>query len=364
MTGVNTFSGNTSIGLAINTLGAITSLTKLTVDNNSGSYGASFSNNFGGALGAVTLSGTNSFSGNTIGGLSLTSIGAITINNLTASNNGVASGNGAYIDNSTAATPMNVTLSGTNVLSGNRDTGLQILTDGAVTLNNLTASDNVTGFGLALTALTDAKAVTLNGTNKFNGNNSDGANITAKGTITLNNVTANDNGDDGLDIQNESSSVAQAVKLTGTNVFMNNVGYGANVNSLGAISANNLTSSYNGVGLWLDNDEPASVAATATVTLTGVNTFSYNTNSGLIIHSVGLVTLSKITADGNGNNGVDVTTDSNVTITCGSVNGNTARGLTFTTPGLVTLKGVIASGNGTFDTFIAGGGSITTIRTC
>jgi hypothetical protein len=364
LTGVNTFSGNTSIGLAINTLGAITSATKLTIDNNSGSYGASLSNNFGGALGAITLNGTNSISGNTSEGLSVTSVGAITINNLTASNNGVASGTGAYLDNSSAATPMNITLSGTNTLSGNQVTGLWISTDGAVTLNNLTASDNITGFGLALNASTDAKAVTLNGTNKFNGNDQDGANITAKGIITLNNVTASDNGDDGLDIQNLASSAPQAVKLTGTNVFMNNVGYGVNVDSIGAVSANNVTATYNGTGMFIDNDNPGSVAATATVTLTGVNTFSYNTNFGLFIRALGIVTMAKVTADGNGADGVDLVSSSNVTITCGSINGNGVNGLDITTPGLVTLKGVISSGNGGTDILLGGGATLMTVRTC
>jgi hypothetical protein len=83
----------------------------------------------------------------------------------------------------------------------------------------------------------------------------------------------------------------------------------------------------------------------------------------LWISSNGVISLSKITSDGNGGLGVLVSTDGNVTITCASITNNGGGvGLQVSTLGLLTLKGVVSAGQ-TTDLSLAYG-TLTVIRTC
>jgi hypothetical protein len=263
---------------------------------------------------------------------------------------------------------MNVTLTGVNTFNDNGYFGLNVLTLGAVSLNSVTANDNdaiasVQGVVIDNQA-TDGKAVTISGTNTFNGNTGNGLQIWSKGAVTLNNVTANDNSVSGADIQNYTSvSAPQFVKLNGTNAFIGNTDTGLQVISRGAITVNNLTanSNLNG-GALLDNDETGATAL-STITLTGTHYFNENTNLGLRIRSTSTVTLSKLTADDNTGKGVEITTGGNITLACASITSNGSVGLDIISSGLtITLKGVISSGNT--------GGNIVTpvtpiiVRTC
>jgi len=82
------------------------------------------------------------------------------------------------------------------------------------------------------------------------------------------------------------------------------------------------------------------------VTLTGVNTFSGNSVTGLFILSAGDVSLNNVAADGNTGDGVYVASLKNVTLTCASITTNDGTGLFISAlVGKVTLKGVFAYGN-------------------
>jgi hypothetical protein len=344
LTGTNTFSDNRTYGLAIRTKGAITSATKLTVNNNQ-SHGALLDNNEPSAVGGITLSGSNTFNGNTYSGLDVSSLGAIAVSNLTADDNGWF---GAYLINNAAGSAMNVTLSGKVHTSGNLNgDGVHVVSIGSISLSSVTADQNVFD-GLDLDnsgATADGKGVTISGTNLItNSTFGNGVLITSKGPITINNLTSNDNGLAGLFADNSYATVTpQTAKLTGTNVFNDNDDFGAAIVSDGAITVNNVTANGNvDAGLYLNND-----SGTAGVTVTGVNTFNANDVHGLWILTNGNISLSKITADGNGGKGLYIwPTAGNVTITCGSFTNNTGIGLDIdTTPGTITLKGVVYSGN-------------------
>jgi hypothetical protein len=185
------------------------------------------------------------------------------------------------------------------------------------------------------------------------------------GPITVNNLTAKDSAtSSGAELNNQSAAGTWAIKLTGTNLFTGNSQSGVEIWANGAVTVNNVTATGSATGMLIDNDA-LGIGSPQTVTVTGVNNFNYNDFYGLQIRSHGVVTLSKVTADGSTfGSGVYITTSANITITCGSMTNNDVNGLMYNTPGLVTLKGVVASGNGTADFSIGGGGTLVVVRTC
>ena len=95
------------------------------------------------------------------------------------------------------------------------------------------------------------------GTNVFTGNNGDGLIIRSDGNITLNNITAENDTSDGVNIENHTSNTQGFVSITGTNSFSGNNSDGLYVKSDGYIALNNVTAnnSSNDSGVRLDNNE-------------------------------------------------------------------------------------------------------------
>lgn len=370
LSGFNTFNSNDQ-GLSIITKGAVTSSTGINASNNTASYGAQITNSAGDGT-AVTLSGTNTFTVNQTNGLVIQSEGAITINAITATGNGIGASNGfgASLDNDNDPLKLsNITISGVNNFSGNYSGGLLATSRGAINLSSATASNTVAGTGVELNnefSTSEGKTVTLGGTYVFNDNDTSGLIIISRGAITLNNITANgSNSSAGVSINNSAATAAQLVKLTGTSQFNGNGATGFAVTSHGAITTNNVTANENGsIGVYLNNDF---ASFTGGVTMTGINNFLANDSSGLWLVSNGVVALSNLTADGNGvsgsSDGLHISTDGNVTLTCGWIANNDDIGVSVTTLGTLTLKGVISSGNSGGD-FSLTYGSYIPVRTC
>ena len=407
----------------------------------------------------VTLTGVNTFTSNWNSGLEIWSSGLVSLSNVTAKWNGnyyeaspaysflgpdgteVGCGNtinngandfyvgcGAYIDNSAAFTPLGVTITGTNLFDGNTLTGLTVISDGLISLSNVTANNNGwfadwsdvtpdTVFGFGADLISNFKGVTLTGTNTFNGNWEYGLHVDALETITINNLTANWNGDRGAFLQNQfdqkhanvtitgfattdgnggdglsiftNGSVslinvnanqnagdgayidayddllssqggsAANVRILGANSFTGNAVTGLEVYSDGVITLNNITANRNGgTGALLDSNTLAHgswlLPTATTINLTGVNTFNRNSNSGLEFNARGNVTMTKITADRNGGNGVLGAATGNITLTCGSMTGNTLKGY-FLSAFRVTLTGVNTFGNGSPNSAVSTG---------
>jgi hypothetical protein len=331
----------------------------------------------------VTVNGTNGFYWNGDSGLVIFTYGTITLNNITANDNGqnaaADTGWGAYLDNcgydsllgdcTDAVTPKGITLNGTNTFNGNFQDGLWATSLGLIKGNNLTANlngehgaylDNQWGAG-------SVGGITLTGTNNFEGNGSDGLLALSHGTITMSNISANWNLGNGAFIDNWSITGPQVnVTLTGTNNFLGNgdsiafTGSGLIVWTEGNITINNLTANWNQEdGAYLNNWNYAFL--TPFVKLTGVNTFRGNGDWGLYVDSAGAVDLTKVTADANGD-GVYVGADGNIIITCGSMTNNTGFGWSIGSLGTVTLKGVFAYGNGTNED--PWNGTFTRFRAC
>jgi hypothetical protein len=228
------FNGNAGNGLYITASGAVT-LTNVTAGSNINGIGAYIINS--GNTAAVTINGaSNDFSANYQTNLAIQSKGAVTLANVTA--NGSTNGYGAQIDNKASSNNAVVNLSGINTFNNNYYGGLVVSSKGAITVNDLTASGNgvsVNGIGADLENNLNGSmgGVTLSGVNIFNGNGHDGLIVKSYGAIKASNLIVLGNGYDGVYLDNCNyggitcnTPATQSVTLTGSSQFENNAGNG------------------------------------------------------------------------------------------------------------------------------------------
>jgi hypothetical protein len=297
--------------------------------------------------------------------------------------------NGAILDN-TAGTGT-VTINNSEFLN-NEGAGLYVYSNGAITTNNLVANSNGDYGAYLDNSFAQGKAVTLKGFKQFNNNGEnagaygDGLMVISAGTITLSNVVANSNFGNGIYLNNTISTAKLGITLGGTNFMMNNGGDGAVLYSYGAITASNLNASGNdGYGAVLDNCDYDGVSnclvtVAKTVKLTGVNTFTDNgsTNEGgLLISSLGAITVSNLIASDNVGDGADIINEytsfsgvnSSGTFTLtgyGIFQNNGGNGLEAHSYGNIVLTNIDASYNGVdgmyLTAFKATGGSGITLN--
>ncbi|MBL8098032.1 MAG: right-handed parallel beta-helix repeat-containing protein [Anaerolineales bacterium] len=358
--GVTTSTTPNTAALEIETTKKIT-LTNVDVDNNTGVHGTWLENNDGVLASDVVI--TNStFTENGLNGLSVASDGTIIITNLVANSNGLF---GAYLYNVSAATPKAVTILGTvNQTKFNDGAGLVIFSKGAVTVNSLSSNNN-DGEGVYIDNTTGTGAVTFTGTNIFRENVLSGIKVISNGAITINNLAANDNGQGALHgygafLDNSTASTPMPVKLTGTNEFYSNYFGGLVISSDGAITVNNLTAAWNTNGFGADLRNDANSLVPQNITITGYSNVSNNATSyGMFIATYGVVSLTKVTADGNGSWGLWVqnhtgTLPKAVTISGANSFSNNAGsdGLTITSLGAITLNNIIANNNGGYGAYL------------
>ena len=347
----NRFVDNGDLGLNITTRGAVT-LSSITASMNAAD-GVRVNNIASGAAAPqnVSLSGVSRFDHNGSTGLAVYTYGAIVASNVTASSNGVR---GAFLDNASgAASARPITLSGVNLFEHNGWQGLYAQSLGAIAVSNATARWNGNDGLLLDNRLSGATAgVTLSGASLFEGNDGFGVQVLSYGPITLSNVTARTNLAGGAYLMTWGAATPQKVTLTGANAFTDNgdtflaTGHGLWVLADGPIAVSNLTASGNAQsGAMLDNLTYYASGAPG-ITLSGACTFVNNGGDGLFFMTMGAATLSKVVADGNGQDGVDGLAHGSITITTGSLTANSGTGLKLWTPAVATLKGVFAYGNG------------------
>jgi hypothetical protein len=356
LTGYGNVFGNALFGLTAFSTGAVT-LANLTANNNIGGMGVRIDNDFNNLKPAnVTLTGINQFIGNADDGLNIYSLGAIVINNVTASDNGdPVAADGVYINNEGGLKPAVVTLNGVNTFNNNFGNGLQIHSLGSIVVNKITANDNTTaGAWLDNEVSSFTAPITFLGFAILNNNGADGLTTWSNGAITINNITANFNGNYGLNSYNyydllSTSSVN--VTINGVNTFNGNFGDGLHVVTDGMITLNNITANDNGgFGGYLDN----TANLLKNIVINGTNNFVSNSTSGLYFNASGAVTITRITADENDDevggaptaDGIEGIAAGSITLTCGSLTNNEGNGYNLTsTGGTITLKGIFTFGN-------------------
>ena len=236
-----------------------------------------------------------------------------------------------------------------NRISDNGDQGLDVATNGTITIANLNAEENGDEVGESNATLNntgDAVASTVNVSNSlFNGAGDSGAgdhglHILAKGAVILTNVEASNNNLHGIFIENEQIA-GQSVTLTNLDAF-NNGDVGIYVYSGGNVIARDLTTCGN-------SSYGTNVYTTGNITLTGLNYFNNNQGFGLYIETNGNINLANLTADRNVSQGIFAsvnTAGGTLTINNANANYNGVNGMYLNASNNILVNKVYALNNG------------------
>lgn len=293
--------------LEVETTGDI-DVDEVTASNNAAGSGASLDTCvYDSATGLCTGSGDitvtfSDFDDNAFNGLVTDSAGDTSLDQVSADDNGL---NGAYITGADDDGTGNVSVQNSQFTGNDSGAGLDVYSDGNVSLNNVIGDSNFTGLLLDATGGTGTITVT---TSQASDNDGTGLHAESYGDITLAQFTAERNAADG----------AYLFAYGTANIFVNtNSHFEENV-QIGLFAK-----AYDG-DIWVaditvdGNDVTRDGAFLKTYGSGGVrvdsSSFDDNLRSGLLIGSGGLVDLNGVTADGNGKHGVEVY--STYTLTC------------------------------------------------
>jgi putative surface-exposed virulence protein len=342
----NIFDENDGSNLVIDTLGAVV-LQKMEADDSVNGYGIQVVH-----AGSVTLTSIYATS-NPLIGVDVTSTGAITVIGLKTNNN---SQSGAELDNHLGSGGVTVKSSHLDINFGAGPFGgLIISTNGAVLLDTVSVDDNG-GLGADILVNNPSTAAVTVNKSTFNDNNGDGLHVTNQGSITINGVSASNNhggGSNGAYLDNHIGS--GNVNVLGINNFSFNNLHGLGIFSKGSVTIGNVTAenNYNGVGIGVDN---ATWGGTGAVTITTALARG-NHLSGIAIDTNGAVTLTGIQALFNGTssdmNGINLSTvNKNVLVQNSVISGNGKNGIYASLgSGILTVKKTYYMGNNTDDPY-------------
>ena len=392
----NDFSGNGANGIEVYVHDGNVTLYNIAADDNTGN-GARLGNSSNPIGGNIYID-TDSF--NDVGGFSYFgeagdwnganglvayAKGDIILYNITADAN---KGDGTYLDNSSGTGNIRVSDSifGETVSSlGNVGYGLEIHSSGnnnasedAIDLYGVTADYNGLG-GARLDGAGAGNHYTVNiipsnsmTGNEFSYNGSDGLDVTSPGQILLADVVADYNGQSGSgagavlnNVAIDSPSVTIYTFFMNHNDFSHNHGDGLDIISHGGISLTDVAADYNnGQGAYIgDTGGSWPYAVTIGVSSSSHDDFNNNQDNGLEVFSNSSITLTDVIADdntgGNGaylNNCIDTggaglcTGSGNVVVDPGAsdssaFNGNHFNGLSILSTGSVSLNAVTAVNN-------------------
>ena len=262
---------------------------------------------------------------------------------------------------------------------GNYGTGLNAYAAGSINANDIKSSNNINGGGGCPLScgngifLNGTNGVQLSGVNTFTNNGWTGVDALSYGDITLNNVTATGNQGFGSYLVSYGGSTT----LSGTNTFSSNGADGVLISSASNVNVNGPISldgnSWSGLEIWSSgditlNDITATgnlasgtyLSAGGTISLHGANEFSNNAYTGLFASSYGPVTLNNLTAGGNGGNGVLIYSNGSVSATgTNSFFNNGWTALEIWSSSDITLNDVTATDNYQWGSYLIGAGNIT-----
>lgn len=320
---------------------------------------------------------TNStFNANDDNGLEVYSKGEITINNVSATGNGY---DGIDVDNtiSSSYAPITVTNS---TSQQNANDGFKVYSAGTITLDNVNANNNDDDGAEVYNDVSLDYAIHVSNSNfNGNGQtalNGYGLDISSFGEVTISNVSASNNQgstEDNLGLYVDNTFFGNYAPVTITNsVFNGNVGgedsLGLAVFSDGKITLQNVTANQNGdssgyesFGAVLDN----SCGCASEDILVKDSTFNGNVAdgdvTGLVAASNGVITLRNVSASNNtsisdeswgadlGNTYAGVDDDASIKVVNSSFDNNVGAtdglGLYVTSQGDITLNKVSASNN-------------------
>jgi len=373
--GVNTIHSNGDDGLQINTTRNIT-LNKLTVSGSS-EDGINVEN--AGPTSNLLLNDVSSW-GNDGWGIAAEVGGTVTWNRGGAWDNGqdpLQEGGGAELRNYFSGLPKNITLKDV-VFDGNLgDHGLSLETLGSITLTNISASGNTEGAGIHFEALEGQGGnftilrTKPEGYNTINNNGLEGLYIFTRGNITLNRVQVNENVSQNAHLDTcQSLGVCKgvgAVMIKGTSSFPVQFNGRRSNEGLFIFAAGNITLS----GIQVNQNAVDGLDATSingSVSVLGMgNQFNHNgqdltaQGGGVIIYAKGNITLMNFQAEENDGKGVLLDNTSgigNITITAtvpnftNRVYNNTEQGMEIFSNGIVLVNKVNVAENDNGGLFI------------
>jgi len=367
----NIFDNNANTGLLIRTWGTV-SLNYIQAGGNNGD-GANINNtseSLDGTGGKNITLNYGKFNGNSGDGIEMLSFGVINAK-LGSYNVSGNTGHGVNLDNSGAALPKNISLTG-GVFENNTLSAVYILSKGNVTVSSTKANNNQShGFEIDNTIGTGAGNVTLTGLTATNNSSTTddvevyGVYVKSDGNIGVKSLNANKNGSsagskigNGAYFNNSTAETAKTVSISSSH-FDENFGYGVRVDSKGAIT---FTSSYAdkntraavdaalAYGAWLNNAFSTAIAPPA-VTVTS-SYFRSNLGKGLEVDSKGAVTVKSSLAEANKKGGYDINNKQaglgkgNVTLSGLKAFDNYALGLLVESAGNISASSLNITGNG------------------
>ena len=242
-------------------------------------------------------------------------------------------------------------------ISGAAGNGLTVNTAGNIHVHHV--SSDATADGAYLNNSSGSSSITVDGSSNFSGNNNNGLEAYSNGAITLDNVTADGNDGNttsvGAILWNDYSGSNGVINISDSE-FSDNI-FGLSANSMSNITLTNVYANGNGFlgniaddGAYLDNTG-VHYGGSGTVSVTDSD-FSGNTGKGLEVHSNNNITLTEVAADSNrGESGAFLKGAGNGTIVVdntlgGEFNGNTGNGLDVYAKNDITLTNVYADANG------------------
>jgi filamentous hemagglutinin len=277
-------------------------------------------------------------------GITLRAAGAVSISNSSASFN--SSGIGLSIVNNSSPIMGNITLS--NLALNNNNSGLNLITTGSVTMDGVFANGNANfnaSIGNASSPIAGIKPISIQNSS-FNASSAGyGLIVMSTAPITLNHVLANNNFTFGASVGNCNGAPCTglgAVSISGASEFSGNKSYGLNILGAGTITLNSVSANQNGTtGISADNSN-----GTGNVSLSSINT-NLNTTQGLSVTTKGAITLTTVTANTNGGNGatLNAPNGTSITVNHGFFNDNGLIGLSSYSKGNQVLNHIVASGN-------------------
>jgi len=372
------FTINGQDGLYILSRGNVT-LTDIEAAANDDNYldtdhysGANINNSYG--TGSVTIKSSSPskdylFTSNAGYGIYIISRGVISVSNVHASDNGFQGTyfQGLFANNASSSSSPVVSVTH-SVFDRNGAEGVVIYSKGAVTLTDVSASENdynrsdgITFSGARIDNSSGSGGVTIKSSSislnySFINNTDNGITIDSKGIVSVSNVTASNNFQNGLDVDNTLAAGSSAVSII-KSVFENNRMNGIKTDSKGAITLTDTSANSNGsAGAYSGAQLNNTLGSASAVTVTSSSTanrygFNLNTSSGIRINSNGAVTVNNIITDNNQGYGLEIrnyyaASAKPVTVARSELTGNNKNGLFIQTIGAVTLNSIQSNDNG------------------
>lgn len=320
--------------------------------------------------GSVTV--TNSrFDKNDSTGLSIATFGSVALTNVSAKQN---QGDGVTLTKRLRSGSVEISFSGSgqNAFDRNGRTGLEVISDSAITLKAVRACNNgKDGAKLQNSDGNDDIRIDPGRSkgNRFDNNGEAGLIALSHGCIVLTDVSASKNGGNGIDLSNRdgSGNIEMNTENCKLNRFDNNGDNGLLVDAAGPINLTDISCSKNNSwGAWLSNDISAGDVSIDT-SRSRLNRFDKNGQKGLEIKSSGSIKIVDISATKNTDGGMMLDNRSgsgDITIGTLASRRNTFHrnhrfGLWVETSGSIDITGLSSSKNDDFGLRLRSDGAIT-----